>query len=139
VDDEGNYKWPKLNLIQTFQFKPGLMFGIGVGLQNNHIYRDNYLFPFFVAFRAQSSYPKQVEPFFSFYVGYTGNPDKPISQGGYFVNSQAGVDIKLNRKSSVYLGAGIELKRAHVLSWFNWGNSISVDFFHLSFSLGFSF
>ena len=66
VDDEGNYKWPKLNLIQTFQFKPGLMLGIGVGLQNNHIYRDHYLFPFFVAFRAQSSYPKVVEPFFSF-------------------------------------------------------------------------
>ena len=138
---EGNYNWIKVNFIHTYQFKPGLMLGLGVGLQNNLKNRDRYLFPLFVALRAQSSHLKKVEPFFSIYAGYTVIPEKQFNQGGYFVNPQAGVDIKMDRKSSVYFGVGVELKRGtfHAYDWMGGISATTVDLFHLSFSVGFTF
>ncbi|MBZ0244088.1 MAG: hypothetical protein K8F24_12780 [Bacteroidales bacterium] len=136
---EGDYNWLKVNFINAYQFNPGFMLGIGLGLRNN-LKRGKYLFPLFVALRAQFPSKKKFEPFFSFY-GYNIIPEFPLNEGGYFISPQIGLDMKLGRKSSAYFGVGVELKKGSRNSWHYWYGPTEMhkDFFHYSFMLGFSF
>ncbi len=137
---EGGYNWLKVNFINAYQFTPGFMMGIGLGLRNN-LKRGKYLFPLFVAIRAQMPSQKKIEPFFSFYGGYNVIPEFSLNEGGYFISPQIGVDMKLGKKSSAYLGVGVELKKGSRNSWHYWYGPTEVhkDLFHYSFMLGFSF
>lgn len=60
---EGDYNWLKVNFINAYQFAPGFMLGIGLGLRNI-LKRGEYLFPLFVALRTQLPSKKKFEPFF---------------------------------------------------------------------------
>jgi len=137
---EGDYNWLKVNFINAYQFTPGFMLGIGLGLRNN-LKRGKYLFPLFVALRAQLTSDKKFEPFFSFYGGYNVIPEFPLNEGGYFLSPQIGMDMKLGRKSSAYFGVGVELKKGSRGSWHYWygPSEVHKDLFHYSFMLGFSF
>ncbi len=91
--------------------------------------------------RAQFSAQKKFEPFFSLYGGYNVIPEFPLNEGGYFVNPQIGVDMKLGKKSSAYFGVGAELKEGSRNSWQYWygPKEVHKDLFHFSFMFGFSF
>lgn len=138
---DGDYNWLKVNFINSYQFYPGFMLGVGLGLRNNLKQSGKFLFPVFLALRAQFSAQKKIEPFFSLYGGYNVIPEFPLNEGGYFVNPQIGVDMNLGRKSSAYFGVGVELKKGSRNSWHYWygPKEVHKDLFHFSFMVGFSF
>jgi hypothetical protein len=139
--------WLKVNYISAYQFSNYITFGLGAGLRYN-LQEARFLFPVFLALRSHYRTNKKVEPFFSIYGGYTVIPEFPLNEGGYFLSPQIGMNIKKGRKSSFYIGLGVEIRMdggfgIGATSYYPYYRPFpygyNKDSFHTSILIGYSF